>query len=107
MRRLNCHHLHYFWAVAKEGNLTRAAHSLHVSQSALSTQIRTLEDELGMPLLNRLGHRNELTAAGARAARAAGMRCMGYAPHGPADHLANEGAIPFTSMNDLPRLLGL
>ncbi|OYU62500.1 MAG: hydrolase [Bradyrhizobium sp. PARBB1] len=49
----------------------------------------------------------EDSAAGARAARAAGMRCMGYAPHGPADHLANEGAIPFTSMTDLPRLLGL
>ena len=49
----------------------------------------------------------EDSAAGARAARAAGMRCMGYAPHDPADHLANEGAIPFTSMNDLPRLLGL
>ncbi len=30
MRRLNFHHLHYFWAVAKEGNLTRAAQSLHV-----------------------------------------------------------------------------
>jgi HAD superfamily hydrolase (TIGR01509 family) len=49
----------------------------------------------------------EDSAAGARAARAAGMRCMGYAPHSPADHLANEGAIPFTCMNDLPRLLGL
>lgn len=45
MRRLNFHHLHYFWAVAKEGNLTRAAQSLHVAQSALSTQIRALEDQ--------------------------------------------------------------
>lgn len=49
----------------------------------------------------------EDSAAGARAARAAGMRCMGYAPHGHADRLANEGAIPFTRMDDLPRLLGL
>ena len=43
MPSLNYHHLHYFWAVAKEGNLTRAALRLHVSQSALSTQIRQLE----------------------------------------------------------------
>ena len=49
----------------------------------------------------------EDSAAGARAARAAGMRCMGYAPHGHADRLAAEGAIPFTRMDDLPRLLGL
>jgi HAD superfamily hydrolase (TIGR01509 family) len=49
----------------------------------------------------------EDSAAGARAARAAGMRCMGYAPHGHADRLANEGAIPFTDMADLPALLGL
>ena len=34
MSRLNFHHLHYFWAVAKEGHLTRAAARLHVSQSA-------------------------------------------------------------------------
>lgn len=43
---------------------------------------------------------------GARAARAAGMRCMGYAPHDRAALLA-EGADPFASMFDLPRLLGL
>ena len=49
----------------------------------------------------------EDSAAGARAARAAGMRCLGYAPHGHADRLAAEGAIPFTRMDDLPRLLGL
>lgn len=49
----------------------------------------------------------EDSAAGARAARAAGMRCMGYAPHGHADRLSAEGAIPFTRMDDLPRLLGL
>lgn len=43
---------------------------------------------------------------GARAARAAGMRCMGYAPHGPAALLA-EGAEPFTRIIDLPSLLNL
>ena len=64
MRRLNFHHLHYFWAVAKEGNLTRAAESLHVSQSALSTQIRALEDQLGHALFLRAGRSLQLTEAG-------------------------------------------
>jgi len=64
MARLNYHHLHYFWSVAKEGNLTRAAASLHVSQSALSTQIRQLEDQIGQPLFRREGRSLQLTEAG-------------------------------------------
>lgn len=49
----------------------------------------------------------EDSPTGARAARAAGMRCFGYAAQTPAERLANEGAIPFTNMADLPRLIGL
>jgi HAD superfamily hydrolase (TIGR01509 family) len=49
----------------------------------------------------------EDSATGAQAARAAGMRCMGYAPHGNASALRDAGAIIFNDMNDLPRLLGL
>lgn len=64
MARLNFHHLHYFWAVAKEGNLTRAAAHLHVSQSALSAQIRQLEEQLGQPLFARVGRGLQLTEAG-------------------------------------------
>ncbi len=64
MARLNYRHLHYFWAVAKEGNLTRAARSLHVSQSALSVQIRQLEDQLGQVLFARDGRILSLTEAG-------------------------------------------
>ena len=64
MARLNYHHLHYFWAVAREGNLTRAATLLHVSQSALSTQIKRLEDELGQALFTRTGRTLQLTEAG-------------------------------------------
>ncbi len=64
MARLNYHHLHYFWAVAKEGNLTRAASRLHVSQSALSTQIRQLEEQLGQQLFARKGRTLQLTEAG-------------------------------------------
>lgn len=48
----------------------------------------------------------EDSPTGARAARAAGMRCMGYAPHGTAA-LEAEGAVTFSHMTDLPSLLGL
>ena len=64
MSRLNFHHLHYFWAVAKEGNLTRAASRLNVSQSALSAQIRQLEEQFGQPLFNRVGRGLQITEAG-------------------------------------------
>jgi LysR family transcriptional activator of nhaA len=62
--RLNFHHLLYFWRVARIGHLTRAAQELHVAQSALSTQIRQLEDRLGEPLFEREGRRLVLTEAG-------------------------------------------
>jgi len=64
MSRLNYRHLHYFWAVAKDGNLTRTAGQLHVSQSALSTQIKQLEDQLGQALFTRAGRTLQLTEAG-------------------------------------------
>lgn len=64
MSRLNYHHLHYFWAVAKEGNLTRAALRLHVSQSALSNQIKQLEEQIGQALFTRVGRTLQLTEAG-------------------------------------------
>lgn len=66
MPRLNYHHLYYFWRVARLGNLTRAAEALHVSQSALSTQIRQLEESFQTPLFSREGRRLGLTEAGQR-----------------------------------------
>ena len=62
--RLNYHHLQYFRAVAHEGNLTRAARALNVAPSALSTQIRLLERQLGQPLFVRQGKSLLLTEAG-------------------------------------------
>ncbi|MEZ6017555.1 MAG: LysR family transcriptional regulator [Planctomycetota bacterium] len=61
---LNFHHLRYFWAVAHEGNLTRAAERLHVSQSAVSVQIQKLERALGHELFERRGRSLVLTEAG-------------------------------------------
>lgn len=64
MTILNYHHLHYFWAVAREGNLTRAAERLKVSQSAVSVQIKKLEEALGHQLFERTGRQLSLTEAG-------------------------------------------
>jgi len=64
MAELNYHHLRYFQTVAHEGNLTRAAERLNVSQSAVSTQIRQLEERLGQALFERRGRALYLTEAG-------------------------------------------
>lgn len=64
MARLNYRHLEYFREIARAGTLTEAAHRLNLSQSALSTQLKTLEDQLGHPLFERVGRRLELTEVG-------------------------------------------
>ena len=61
---MNYKHLRYFAAVAHEGHLTRAAQRLNLSQSALSTQIRQLEAQLGHDLFERRGRTLVLTEAG-------------------------------------------
>lgn len=61
---LNYHHLMYFHAVAREGSVTAAARTLHLSQPTVSGQIRLLEESLGRRLFDRRGGRMRLTAAG-------------------------------------------
>src|SRR4051812_22196060 len=63
--RVELRQLEYFAAVARHRHFTRAAETLFVTQSALSQQVRRLEEELGMALLNRTSRGVELTAAGA------------------------------------------
>lgn len=57
-------HLRYFVAVAEAENVSRAATQLHVSQPALSRQVRDLEEELGFALLHRGAKAVRLTDAG-------------------------------------------
>jgi DNA-binding transcriptional LysR family regulator len=57
-------HLRYFVTVAEELNFTRAAAVLHVAQSAVSAQIRLLEESVGVTLLERNSRKVELTGAG-------------------------------------------
>ena len=64
MEFLNFHHLRYFWTVAKEGGLTRAAAKLHVSQPTISAQIQALEGVLGEKLFRRPGRNLVLTDVG-------------------------------------------
>jgi len=61
---LNYNHLQYFWAVAREGSIVRAAEELLVSQPTISLQVRELERALGRKLFERAGRRLVLTDAG-------------------------------------------
>mgnify|MGYP005850406497 CR=1 FL=1 len=64
MIALNYHHLRQFRAIARAGSLTGAARRLNVAPSALSIQLRALEEALGHALFDRIGRRLILTEAG-------------------------------------------
>ena len=61
---LNYHHLLYFWTVAKEGSVSKAAASLHVAQPTVSAQVRSLERSLQQRLFARQGRFLKLTSEG-------------------------------------------
>ena len=106
MAELNYHHLRYFQTVAHEGNLTRAAERLNVSQSAVSTQIRQLEERLGQALFERRGRALVLTEAGrialdhADTIFATGQELVATLQHGGPQRLAlRVGALATLSRN--------
>jgi LysR family transcriptional activator of nhaA len=66
---LNYHHLLYFWTVAKEGSIAAASKRLRLAQPTISTQIKTLEEQLGVVLFDRSGRTLELTEVGHQAFR--------------------------------------
>ena len=61
---LNYHHLLYFWTVAKEGGISKAAKKLHLAQPTLSSQIKKLESSVGAKLFDRSGRSLVLTDTG-------------------------------------------
>ncbi len=67
----NYRHLYYFWVVAKEGGMTRAADRLGMAVQTVSTQVRELERALGYALLKPEGRGVVLTPAGTAAMRQA------------------------------------
>lgn len=64
MSALNYKHLHYFWAVAKAGGITRASERLHLTPQTISGQLSLFEDVLGEKLFKKKGRGFELTEAG-------------------------------------------
>jgi len=64
MEWVNYHHLLYFWMVAREGGLAPAGKILRLSQSAISGQIRSLEQNLGHALFERRGRKLAMTETG-------------------------------------------
>ena len=68
---MNIRHLEHFLAVAETGSFSRAAEKLHLTQSALSRSIQSLESEVDGRLLDRVGKRNELTPLGHQVAQRA------------------------------------
>jgi len=56
--------LRHLIALAESGSFSKSAQALYITQPALSRSIRALEDELGMPLFDRVGRRSELTSFG-------------------------------------------
>ena len=64
----NYRHLYYFWVVAKEGGMARAAERLDMAVQTISAQVRALEQALGVSLLRNEGRNLVLTEAGVAAA---------------------------------------
>jgi len=57
-------HLRTFEAVASHGSISRAAGELHLTQPAVSMQMKQLEEQIGLPLVEQIGRRICLTEAG-------------------------------------------
>jgi LysR family transcriptional activator of nhaA len=64
MRHLNYNHLHYFWTVANEGSIARAAEVLHLTPQTISGQLKLLDHAVGDPLFQRVGRGLALTDTG-------------------------------------------
>lgn len=57
MYKINFNHLYYFLTISKEGSIVKASKKLHITQPALSHQLKILEEDLGKKLFDRVGRR--------------------------------------------------
>ncbi len=64
MRHLNYSHLQYFWTVAREGSVAKAADVLNLTPQTISGQLKLLDEAVGQPLFNRVGRRLVLSDMG-------------------------------------------
>jgi LysR family transcriptional activator of nhaA len=64
MRHLNYSHLQYFWSVAREGSVVKAAEHLNLTPQTVSGQLKLLEEAIGQPLFDRVGRRLVLSEMG-------------------------------------------
>lgn len=60
MERLNYHHLYLFWTLSQEGTFTKTAEKLSIAQSAVTAQIKSLEQALGVILIDRTNRRKPI-----------------------------------------------
>jgi LysR family glycine cleavage system transcriptional activator len=113
MSRLPLNTLPAFRAVARLGNLRAAAQELHLTHSAVSQQIKLLEEQVGFELFDRRGRRIVLNAAGASLQRAVepaldrldeGLRTAAAAAHGEAQRIRLSVLPSFAQRWLLPRM---
>lgn len=64
MRHLNYSHLQYFWVVAREGSIAKAAEILSLTPQTISGQLKLLDEDIGTRLFNRVGRRLEMSDVG-------------------------------------------
>src|SRR3569833_3637073 len=104
---MNLQELRYLVAIAEQRHFGRAAESCHVSQPTLSSQIKKLEEELGVTLLERTNKRVALTPAGSQIllharralAEAAQIEAVARAARDPLIGPHKLGAIPTLAPN--------
>src|SRR3569832_2540490 len=110
---VNLQELRYLVAIAEQRHFGRAAEACHVSQPTLSSQIKKLEYELGVTLLERTNKRVALTAAGSQIlqharralAEAAQIEAVSRAARDPMIGPLKLGAIPTLAPYLLPLIL--
>ncbi|MGZ3771549.1 MAG: LysR family transcriptional regulator [Bdellovibrio sp.] len=108
MYRLNHHHLYIFWTLAKKNSFTETSKELSIAQSAVTSQIKNLEELLGLELIDRSRRgKIELTEAGSKVFEFAenifetGNELLKWAYHGatPKKQIIRIGALSGLSRN--------